>query len=54
MTEALSSKDAALTVLAPVDAAFAKIDADARTSLLADPEALSKVISGPSTHLVCR
>jgi uncharacterized surface protein with fasciclin (FAS1) repeats len=45
----LSNDDAMFTVFAPTNAAFAKIDADALTALLADTEALTKVLL---THVV--
>lgn len=45
----LSDEDASFTVFAPTNAAFAKIDADALTALLADTEALTKVLL---THVV--
>jgi uncharacterized surface protein with fasciclin (FAS1) repeats len=45
----LSNDDALFTVFAPTNAAFAKIDADALTALLADTEALSAVLL---THVV--
>lgn len=45
----LSNEEATFTVFAPTNAAFAKIDADALTALLADTEALTKVLL---THVV--
>jgi transforming growth factor-beta-induced protein len=45
----LSNEEAKFTVFAPTNAAFAKIDADALTALLADTEALTKVLL---THVV--
>jgi transforming growth factor-beta-induced protein len=45
----LSNEEAMFTVFAPTNAAFAKIDADALTALLADTEALTKVLL---THVV--
>ncbi len=45
----LSNEEATFTVFAPTNAAFDKIDADALTALLADTEALTKVLL---THVV--
>jgi uncharacterized surface protein with fasciclin (FAS1) repeats len=49
LVDTLSNEDALFTVFAPTNAAFAKIDADALTALLADTEALSAVLL---THVV--
>jgi uncharacterized surface protein with fasciclin (FAS1) repeats len=45
----LSNEDAMFTVFAPTNAAFAKVDPDALMALLADSEALTKVLL---THVV--